>query len=326
MTTNPSIILIGSVNSSKKTLEKLIEHKLNVTGVLGLSPAVSKAVSGYVDLQELASNNSIPFEHFEKVNSQPVLEFITGRKPDLVFVIGLSQLIKKELLAVPKHGTIGYHPTKLPEGRGRGAIAWMILENVPPAVTFFLMDEGMDSGPVWTQETFEITDTDYAQDVINKIVLAIGNALDKKLPELKTGLFNTTTQDAQSATYLGKRNPEDGMIDWNRSAKDIHKLIRATSSPLPGAYTYFNLKKITIMRASVFETSNFLGVPGRIILADDLNGIVVQAGNGFIKLEQIVGWNLEDLKVGHTLGFNFEKAFFELRREVEEIKIENGKN
>jgi methionyl-tRNA formyltransferase len=144
MTPNPSIILIGSVNSSRKTLEKLIEHKLNVTGVLGLSPHVSNDVAGYVDLQELALQNDIPFQYFEKVNSEPVLEFIKERKPDLLFVIGLSQLIKKELLAVPKDGTVGYHPTKLPEGRGRGAVAWMILEKVAPAVTFFLMDEGMD--------------------------------------------------------------------------------------------------------------------------------------------------------------------------------------
>jgi methionyl-tRNA formyltransferase len=326
MTLNPSIILIGSVNSSKKTLEKLIEHKLNVEGVLGLSPLVSKTVSGYVDLQELAMQNAIPFSYFEKVNSQQVLEFISEKKPDLVFVIGLSQLIKKELLAVPTHGTVGYHPTKLPQGRGRGAIAWMILENVPTAVTFFLMDEGMDSGPIWTQEPFEITETDYAQDVIDKIVLAIGNALDRVLPNLKNGTFSTSLQDEENATYLGKRNPEDGLIDWNASAKDIHKLIRATSCPLPGAYTYLKLNKITVMRASVVESSRFLGVPGRIILADTTNGTVVQTGSGLIRLEHILGWELEDLKVGHSLGFNFERAFFDLRKEIEEIKINNGKD
>jgi methionyl-tRNA formyltransferase len=110
------------------------------------------------------------------------------------------------------------------------------------------------------------------------------------------------------------------------SAEDIYKLIRATSTPLPGAYTYFKFNKIIIMRASVFKSNNYLGVPGRIILADDDNGIIVQTGCGFIKLEQIVGWDLQNLKAGHTLGFNFEKAFFELKKEIDELKIKNGKN
>lgn len=125
---NPRIILAGSVNSSRRTLEKLVEHGLNVVGVLGLDPAAAKNVSGYNDLSTFAQEQGIDFSYFSKINNPEVVEFVKSKTPDLLFVIGLSQLVKQELLDVPTVGCIGFHPTKLPEGRGRGAIAWIILD------------------------------------------------------------------------------------------------------------------------------------------------------------------------------------------------------
>jgi methionyl-tRNA formyltransferase len=158
---NPRIALAGSVNSSKKILEKLIEHNMNVVQTLGLDPKVSKNVSGYQDLMPIAEKANIPFSYFEKLNDEGIVDLLKSKDVDLLFVVGLSQIVKDPLLSVPKFGCIGYHPTKLPEGRGRGAIAWIILGKAEPAASFFAMDEGMDSGALLAQEPLTLEGNEY---------------------------------------------------------------------------------------------------------------------------------------------------------------------
>lgn len=325
---NPRVILIGSVNSSRKTLEKLIEHQIQVVAVLGLHPEASQHVSGYCDLRELSESNGIPFQYFTKVNDAEIVDFVQSQNPDLVFVVGLSQMIREELLSIPKYGLVGYHPTRLPEGRGRGAIAWIILGKVQGAASFFKMDEGMDSGSIWSQVNYEVEEKDDATTVVQQILKAIEKALDAVLPDLKKGIFITTSQDESKATYLGKRNPEDGVIDWNQSAASIHQLIRATTMPLPGAYTYLGTKKVIIWKSSVSTVTNHLGVIGRIVIADEGSGVHIQTGEGLLKIEQIEGIDIEALKVGNTLGFNFERAYFKLLERIETIEnqLQNGKS
>ena len=324
---NPKIILIGSVNSSRKTLEKLIEHQLNVVAVLGLHPDAAQNVSGYCDLKELSENNHIPFQYFTKVNDDSIIDFVQSKSPDLVFVVGLSQMIREELLAIPKYGLIGYHPTRLPEGRGRGAIAWIILGKVQGAASFFKMDEGMDSGSIWSQMNYDVGENDDATSAVQQILRAIDKALDAVLPDLKKGIFITTPQDESKATYLGKRNPEDGMIDWKQSATSIHQLIRATTTPLPGAYSYIGSRKIVILQASISEITNHLGVVGRVVIADSNLGIHVQTGDGLLKIEKVAGIEIDTLKVGNTLGFNFEKEYFDVLSRIETIEnqLKNGR-
>ncbi|MBK8599666.1 MAG: hypothetical protein IPN80_03175 [Flavobacterium sp.] len=317
---NPKVILIGSVNSSRKTLEKLIEHQLNVVAVLGLHPDAATNVSGYFDLKELSESNHIPFQYFTKVNDQEIIDFVQSKSPDLVFVVGLSQMIREELLAIPQYGLIGYHPTRLPEGRGRGAIAWIILGKVQGAASFFKMDEGMDSGSIWSQVNYDVGENDDATTVVQQILGAIDKALDAVLPDLKKGIFITTPQDESKATYLGKRNPEDGLIDWKQSAASIHQLIRATTTPLPGAYSYIGTKKIVILQASISEITNHLGVVGRVVIADSHLGIHVQTGDGLLKIEKVAGIEIDTLKVGNTLGLSFEKEYFNLLSRIETIE------
>ena len=317
---NPKIILIGSVNSSRKTLEKLIEHQLNVVAVLGLHPDAAANVSGYCDLSALSANNNIPFQYFTKVNDNEIVDFVQSKSPDLVFVVGLSQMIREDLLSIPKYGLIGYHPTRLPEGRGRGAIAWIILGKVQGAASFFKMDEGMDSGSIWSQVNYDVNENDDATSVVQQILGAIEKALDAVLPDLKNGIFVTTPQDESKATYLGKRNHEDGIIHWKQSSASIHQLIRATTTPLPGAYSYIGTKKIVILQASISEITNHLGVAGRVVIADAELGIHVQTGTGLLKIEKVEGIEISTLKVGNTLAFNFEKEYFNLLNRIETIE------
>jgi len=291
----PRIALAGSVNSSLRTLLKLHEHRCNIAAVLGLHPDSAKNVSGYQDIKAKADELGYTSLYFDKINSTMVEHFLSEKSVDYLFVIGLSQMVRKPLLDRAKKGNIGFHPTKLPKGRGRAAVAWMILGKAPGAATFFMMDEGMDSGPVLGQTEFNVGKQDYAHDVIEKIKNAIDDTLDNILPKLNKGELQPVPQNHEEATFLGKRKPQDGRINWSKNADEVHRLIRATSRPLPGAFSMFDEEKVTIMKAEV--CTEYCGVPGRIIDFNQQNPVVA-CGEHAIECTEYYYENKPDWRIG----------------------------
>jgi len=144
------VALAGSVSSSGRTLAKLIEHKLDIVAVFGLDPRVSAGVSDYIDLGVMARENGLRFSYFDRFNQQA--DAVKKCAPDILFVVGLSQIVSSELLDLPRFGCVGFHPTALPLGRGRAPLAWILLDNCPAAATFFRMAAGVDDGPIYCQE------------------------------------------------------------------------------------------------------------------------------------------------------------------------------
>lgn len=299
------IAIAGAVNSSLTALLKLIEHNCNVVAVLSLNPQKSKHVSGYKDLKKVADKNDISSLYFDNINDENVYAYLEEKKIDLLFIIGLSQIVKKTLLDLPSIGSIGFHPTKLPKGRGRGAVAWLILGKAPGAATFFLMDEGMDSGNIIHQEEFEIKSNDYAIDVIEKIKTSIGKALDEILPKLNKGVLESIPQDESKVTFLGRRKPKDGLIDWSQTSEEICTLIRASSKPLPGAFTYYKNEKIIVQRAKP-ENIKYIGIPGRIIKFVEEN-ILVSTANGAIWLTDYEIESTEKIEFKSEQDFTYNR-------------------
>jgi len=292
---------------------------MNVVGVLGLSKTRAESVSGYCRLDTLALERQTPYLDFENINGAEVEQAVQAWQPDLLFVVGLSQLVKPKLLSIPSRGCIGFHPTHLPEGRGRAPLAWLTYESKSGAASFFLMDEGTDSGPLLAQEPFEVSTKDYARDVEAKTVVAIDGALDHWLPKLKKGEWNPTPQDDSQATYYGKRSPEDGRIDWNHPAERILALIRASSHPHPGSYTFLEKEKLLVWRAEIESTGKFHGVPGRILAIDSDKKLLVQAGDRAIwvtEYEPPPSSSINSLRVGMKLGFDYEGEIHDLKKRI----------
>lgn len=321
------VVLAGSVGSSKVTLQSLLKHNINVVGVLGLSEKASKNVSGFAFLKEISKNSSIQFCNFTKINESNVIEKVREWQPDLFFVVGLSQIVCEELLSIPKIGCIGFHPTKLPKGRGRAPLAWLTYNKEDGASTFFLMNSEADSGPILVQESFCVNEQDYASDVSRKIEDAISRALDKWLPKLLKGEWNLKYQDDNQASYYGRRTPSDGLIDWNKSAKDILRLIQAASKPHPGAYTYIKDYKITIWYAEIAKHENYTGIPGRILKIEN-DRLMVQTGAGLLWLiDRELEAPFENyhstrdvIRVGVKLGYYSDFEIYKLKKRIKYLE------
>ena len=321
----PKVVLAGSVNSSLLTLKALVRHRMRVAGVLGLAAAQSANVSGYTRMDALAREAGIPYAAFDDLNAPAIVEQVRRWAPDVFFIVGLSQMVKKDLLSIPRLGCVGFHPTRLPEGRGRAPVAWMTLEGRSGASTFFKMNERADAGPILVQEPFPVTDADYSADVERKLEAALTIALDRWLPILKNGEWQAVPQDESKATYYGKRSPEDGAILWDRPAAEIQALVRAASHPYPGAFTFLEGHKLIVWRAEVEKDLPFRGVTGRIVHQDKSKGALVQTGGGLlwlteVELENAAGGEPPKLRIGSRLGCAPEAELYALHDRVKSLE------
>ena len=326
------IVVAGATVSTYETLDALIRHGADIVGVLQLRNESSHTVTGFIKLDELAEPHGIPCATFRNINDPEIVEQVRQWQPDLMFVVGLSQLVRAEMMSIPPRGSVGFHPTFLPAGRGRAPLAWLTLDAQPGAATFFLIDEGVDSGPIFVQETFGVTPNDYAADVERKLLVAMKVALDRWLPELLSGIWNPRPQDEVLATYNGRRSVDDGLLDWNQSAEQVHSLIRATSNPHPGAYSWYQGRKLIIWRAELEKHLPWRGAIGRVLQVEPGRGALVQVGDGLLWLTQVqFSDDLERrsadtvLKVGIKLGFVVQDEVAVLRARVDELETRLSK-
>ena len=201
-----------------------------------------------------------------------------------------------------KYGCVGFHPSYLPIGRGRAPVAWAILEQKKAAANFFLMGEGADDGPIFVQEVFDIDNTDDAESFGIKLKLHIIKALDSWLPNLKNRILRPIVQDESKATYYGKREPCDSLIDWSSNAFDIDRLIKASTIPHNGSFTFIKDKLVTIWKSSICINDNYKGTVGRVLLIDE-GKLLVQCGfNTRLWIEKFEVMDNYNIKIGNKLG------------------------
>jgi methionyl-tRNA formyltransferase len=316
------VVIIGAVRSTALTLDRLVAHGFEVVAVLGYRAPDVSLVSGYADLEPAARAAGIPFHAFRSVNDPAVLELLGTLAADVLFVVGLSQLVAPALLASAKRGTIGYHPTALPEGRGRAPIAWLVLERRRGASTLFELTAGADEGGIFEQREFDVDEDDDAAAVETKVLDSLREALDAWLPRLKRGEWSPRPQRPELATWYGKRAPEDGRIDWNRPALAIDRLVKASSRPHPGAFTFRSGEKLLVWRSRRETQLPMRGVCGRVLQTGPDGAALVQTGRGLLWLLEysVQGGVATSLKVGEKLGFDAEIELHELRRRLSSLE------
>jgi methionyl-tRNA formyltransferase len=200
--------------------------------------------------------------------------------PDLILVMGLSQLIPQHILSLASNGAIGSHPTLLPQARGRAAIPWSILKGLKRSgLTFFFLVEEADAGDVVCQKSWDITEEDTATTLYQKM-LETGVALAGELAGyIKQGNIPRTPQPKE-APYWPGRKPEDGKILWSATEKEVYDLIRATTHPYPGAFSYLKGKKIIFWEAK--RTGVMTGVRPGEIASVNADGLVIGTKDGSV--------------------------------------------
>ncbi|QTL99735.1 methionyl-tRNA formyltransferase [Iocasia frigidifontis] len=279
-------VFIGTVESSYAALEELLRNNIDIDAIFTLDK--NKYNSDFKRLKPLAENAGIKTYLIKNINNQENIERLKQIKPDFIFVIGISQIVKKQILKIPKYGCIGFHPSLLPKNRGRGVIPWTILREIKETgVTLFYLDEGMDSGDIIAQKKINIDERETARTLYDKVIKALKKVIRNNINDILQGNINLIKQDANKATYCAKRTPRDGIIDWNKSAYNIDKLIRATTKPYPGAYTYYKGKKLIIWSSELLNKDNHIAKHGQIVEIISGKGVKVKTGDGLLLIHEI---------------------------------------
>lgn len=248
----PSIVFIGVHMEARAPFTYLVESSYNILGLVTLKPESMPKVSGAIDLTDIAKRAQLPVFRVHNVNEPEAVEWIRQKTPDLLLVVGWTQLLKPELLRVPRIKCLGFHASLLPKSRGRAPVNWALINGeTGTGNTMIVLDPEADTGDIVAQRTIPITDEDDCKTIYEKVGRTEVEMLHEILPMIQRGVLPRKKQDDTRATTMPKRRPEDGLIEWRRSTRAIYNWVRALTDPYPGAFSFLNGEKICVWTARV---------------------------------------------------------------------------
>lgn len=281
------IFFVGTVMFSRRILERLLQMPVQVVGVAGGTP--DGVNSDWADLSGVCQAHGISFRSFGRHDDEGLYSWVAALQPDVLFCMGWSRLLRKELLRVPPRGTIGFHPAPLPRNRGRHPLIWALALGLDrTAATFFRLDEGADSGDILSQTIIDISPEDDAGILYEKVTQCAIQQLDDLVARLIEDRLCPVPQDPALATYWRKRTRLDGLIDWRMPPEGIRNLVRALAKPYPGAsflYRGEEIKAWKVEIAALSEHGYADAEPGKVLGTDENSGaILVKCHGGVMRL------------------------------------------
>jgi methionyl-tRNA formyltransferase len=283
---------VGAVEGSAIALDALMSAGMAPGLVVTLPLELANRHSDFADLEPYARAGGSDLLRVADINSSTTLDALGAFEPDLVLVIGWSQICKEKFRSIARLGNVGFHPAALPRLRGRAVIPWTILlgEHTTGASLFWL-DEGIDSGPILLQEPIAVADDETARSLYSKQTGALAKLLPRAVELVRAGDPPRIPQDESRAVYCAKRTAEDGQIDWREPADDVVRLIRAVGDPYPGAFTGASGRRLFIDEATVFPDSHrYLGLVGQV-QGHTLDGFIVRCGDA--RCIHVTAWRMD---------------------------------
>ena len=237
----------------------------------------------FESVAELAASRNIPVYAPEDINHPLWVRKIREIAPDIIFSFYYRSLIRPPILDIPPAGCLNLHGSLLPKYRGRSPINWVLVNcEKETGVTLHYMTPRPDDGDILCQKSIEISDSDTARSLHEKVATTTSEMLDEILPLIMEGTAPRDSQDHSKATYYGGRSPEDGEIDWSGSATEVRGLVRAVSRPFPGAFSHVGDRKCFIWMVTEVEDRGEGSRPGTVLSVDPL---VIACGKGAVGVD-----------------------------------------
>jgi methionyl-tRNA formyltransferase len=282
-------------------LEAAASAGAEIVGLVTLPGPIDPNRSGQCAFDEVAARLDAALIETDDVNALETLNTVRKLEPELVFVVGWSQLVHDPFIAIAREGVFGMHPTLLPRHRGRAPIPWAILTGLArTGVTLFeIVDATADSGGIVGQVVVDVAPDETATTLFARLADAHVELTREFVPQLIAQTAPRVTQDPSRASAWPKRVPTDGIIDWETRAPYLYDWVRAQTRPYPGAFTFLGDDKVIVWGARAVELAE--AAPAGTIVDVSADGPVVACGEGGLLLEEIQT-EAVDLSVGARLG------------------------
>jgi methionyl-tRNA formyltransferase len=266
-----------------RLLPVLLEHGVKVPLVVTHTDQPGENI-WFASVAKLARERGLEVATPEDPNTPEFVERLRAIAPDFLFSFYYRQMLSPAMLATARRGAFNMHGSLLPKYRGRVPINWAIINGErQTGVTLHEMVAKPDAGRIVAQQTVPILDNDLAVEIFGKVVVAATHVLDRVLPSILDGTVKLVEQDLSKGSYCGGRKAEDGRIDWTKTGKQIHDLIRAVAPPYPGAFTTVGGKTLRILRSTFARgeparpgTSGLVTHPNGKLLAFGADGMAAE--------------------------------------------------
>jgi methionyl-tRNA formyltransferase len=296
------VVFVGTPEFSLPTLRKLAESEHDVVRSVTRrdSPKGRGRKQSSPPVKIESDRLGIPVLQPKSINAPEILQTIAADQPELIVTAACSFILGGELLRIPKHGCINLHPSLLPKYRGVAPIQWAIVHGEKTTgVTTMMMDEGIDTGDVLLQETIEIGDDETAGELHDRLSVMGADLIMETIERLEQGDLPRAEQDDSKSSYAPKLKKSDGIIDWDKSARKVHDLIRGMT-PWPGAQTSISGEEARIWKSRVIDLGSAVSEPGTVIDITE-EGIAVATNPGAV---MIVELQPAGKKVMHAFEFS----------------------
>lgn len=282
------IVFMGTPQPAVVCLQRLLEDGHEIVAVytqpdkrVGRGQRLS-----YPPVKEFAEKLRLKLFQPFKIRNSEQINLFRSHNADVVVVVAYGKILPKEFLEAFPNGAINVHFSLLPKYRGAAPVNWAIANGERfTGVTTMKMDEGLDTGDILLQQEIEILPDETAVELTDRLSILGAELLSMTLKNLDK--IQPRQQDETLATYAPILKKEDGLINWNLTAREISDRVRAFQ-PFPTSYTYFRGKRLTIWRCrQISDDSMFTAEPGTLIHSSNKTLHVACGENTVLQIEEL---------------------------------------
>lgn len=297
------IVFMGSPDFSLSTLRGLA----NQYEVIGVVTQPDRASGRGRELKSppvklLAQELGIPIMQPEKLRAPEAMEQLRAWAPELIVVAAFGQILKKDVLDLPRYGCINVHASLLPRWRGAAPINAAILAgDEETGVTIMKMDVGLDTGPMLSRRSIRLTRDDTAGSVFQALSQLGADLLIETLPDYLSGKLQPVPQPEEGATYASMMKKEEGRLDFTNDVNELERRVRAFN-PWPGAFMEFDGTLLKVHRTHVelggaevgqrliVQNQPAVGARGGLLILDEVQPAGKKSMNGKAFLAGARNW------------------------------------
>lgn len=284
------IIYMGTPDFAVPCLDRLVKDGYEVSLVVTQpdKPRGRKQEMTPSEVKVCAMGHGIEVYQPQSLKTDEAYEYLAKFEPDYIVVAAYGKLLPKRILDLPKFACINVHGSLLPKYRGAAPIQRSVLAgDKVTGITTMLMGEGLDTGDMLLKSEFKIDINATSGEVFDALALSAPDLLIETIEKFTRGEIIPEKQNEADATYAAMLSKDEAVIDWNKSAAEIHNLVRGMA-PWPVAFTFYQGKKLKIFATRITDEKTSLPA-GKI--KEDKNAIYAACGDG--KLIEVLSLQLE---------------------------------
>jgi methionyl-tRNA formyltransferase len=276
------IVYMGTPDFAVAALERILQdgHEVSAVFTQPDKPQGRKMTLTPPAVKVRAMEAGIPVYQPESFRDESQLELLQQLNPEVIVVAAYGKLLPKYVLDFPKYGCINIHGSLLPKYRGAAPIQWAVINGEKTAgVTTMQMDVGLDTGDMLLKAETEVGENETAGELFDRLAVMGADLISETLRRLPAGI-PATPQDESQSNYASMLKKDMAVIDWNKSAQEIHNLVRGLN-PWPIALTTLGEKRLKIFETRMTEKTSDK-MPGEVILSDPKKGLEICCGDGAV--------------------------------------------